>query len=38
MIAPDAVVHGNCYKYQYVATDNVGNVDTNTNTNVTKNN
>ncbi|MGZ4792339.1 MAG: tandem-95 repeat protein, partial [Ilumatobacteraceae bacterium] len=33
----DTVAHGNCYKYQYVVTDNVGNVDSNTSVNVTKN-
>ena len=33
----DTVAHGSCYKYQYVVTDNVGNVDTNTSPSVTKN-
>ena len=33
----DTVAHGFCYKYQYVVTDNVGNVDTNTSNSVTKN-
>ena len=33
----DTVAHGNCYKYQYVVTDNVGNVRTNSSGSVTKN-
>ncbi len=33
----DTVAHGNCYKYQYLVTDNVGNVRTNASASVTKN-